>query len=174
MKRILVISAFMLLAACGKQQYAGLQQCGTDQNGNQNCVAVPQGQVAQQYAPQAIQGVQQPVYVQQPSQPVIVQDNSGSNMVAGMAIGMMAGHAMSGGSYYDHRPGYSDNSSYNKTVINKTVIVNNHPAPIIAAGTPAPRVTQSVSIPPSRPSVSSSSSFSRSSSSSFGGFSRRR
>jgi hypothetical protein len=195
MKRIL-ISALLLtmLAACSKQQYAGLQQCGTDQNGNQACVQVQPGQVAQQQyapAPPVVVAPQQPVqYVQAPQQPVIVQqDNSGSNLAAGVAIGMMA-HAAMAPTYgsYGH-PGYQDNSSYNKTVINKTVNVTNviHQAPTavapVAPPVSTPRVTQSLSIPAARPApsyapaarmqVTQTASF-KTSSSNFGGFGRRK
>jgi hypothetical protein len=129
--------------------------------------------------PQA-QVVQQPVYVQ-PQQPVIVQDNSGSNLAAGILLG----HALSGGGY-NH--GYHDNSvSNNTTIVNKTVVVHNHAAPVTTpsvsapvpvVSAPTPRVT-TMNIPAAAPvqapmRVSSGSSFTSSKSFNSGGFSRRK
>jgi len=141
-----------------------VQQCGQDQNGNANCVMVPQSQIAQQ--------VQQPQY-QQPQQvyqssPVIVQqpvvvDNSGAALATGVAIGMLA-HPMNNG-YYGGSGSYHDN----RTIIN----VHNHPAPIIAVPV---RPSTSMYIPP-KPSYVAPRPTSFSAprpTASYGGFSKRR
>lgn len=155
MKRSVIIAAILsatLLSACDNRPVAYVQ---------------PAQVVQPAYA--------QPGYVQQGyAQPVVVQDNSASNLATGMLIGHMLSSGSNSGSSYEHN-----------TVVNKTVIVNNHPAPVqqvaqAAPSTPqvAPKpVTQTMNIPAksmvasapvSRPSFSAPSR-----SMNVGGFKRR-
>jgi hypothetical protein len=102
--------------------------------------------VVYQQQPQVVQAApvyQQPGYVQQA--PDVVQDNSANSLATGMLLGHMLSNGGSG-------------SQVNRTVVNKTVIVNNHPAPaapIAVAAAPMPVVKPSAPmyIPPKAQAV---------------------
>lgn len=82
-----------------------------------------------QQQPQYVQQAPAPVIVQQaPAQPVVVQqsDNSGSAMVAGAVIGAVAAGALNSNRGPDYDRGYNTGP---QTVVNKTVVVNNHVQP---------------------------------------------
>jgi len=106
---------------------------------------------------------QQPGYAYQQQPTVVVQDNSGAAATNGLVTGMMLGHMMSGGSR-----GYDSHT----TVVNKTVVVNNHSttvAPAAPVAAPAP-VRQSTYIPAQR---AAAPTVSRAPTQSFGGFKRK-
>lgn len=91
--------------------------------------------VVYQQQPQVVQ--QAPVYAQ-PAPVVVQQDNGAANL----ATGLMLGHMMANGQR-------SQDVQVNRTVVNKTVIVNNHPAPApVVAAVPTPAPSQTLMIPP--------------------------
>jgi hypothetical protein len=122
-------------------------------------------------------------------QPVIINNGHsgvGEAMVAG-AAGMMIGHALSSANSGSSARYYDTPASTNHTVVNKTVIVNNHATPLSSTPPPpvvaptAPIASQSLNIPakpiapPSytqRPSAPATTSF-RSSSSNSSSFRRK-
>lgn len=171
MKRILLSTLLIaMLAACGRSQPEYVQapppQQVVQQQPDVQYVQAPPQQVVVAPQPQTVVVAPQPVY----------HDNSGANLVAGMALGM----AMSNNS----GPRYHDSYQRNTTVVNKTVNVTNvvhqappPPAPVAQAPRPTyipPKPTYTAPATASSfKSVQTSSSFTRSGSN-FGGFSRRR
>lgn len=117
--------------------------------------------------------VQQPQYVQQAApvvvqQPVVVHDSGAGSMLMGGALGYMLGRSSGGAGDVHH-------TTVNRTVVNKTVIVqNNRPAPAPVA--PKQSFSNYSSTYASRPSAPTRSSFSSSysSRSSFSSYGRRR
>jgi outer membrane lipoprotein SlyB len=127
MKKIALISGLMavLLAGCGNHDQQQAQ------------VIQPQPQVIQPQVAQAPvyqqdqqpQVQQAPVIVQQQPTPVIIQqapqvvhDNSGSAMVAGMALGMMAAGGGGRDVHHYHTVQAPTPVVINKTYVNKTVV----------------------------------------------------
>lgn len=166
MRKILALSAcsLILLAGCNKNQqpvaYVPAQQ---------PTVVVQQPSYQQQGY---VQG--QPVYVQPPV--VVQQSNGATDVVTGMAVGAMLGHALSSG------PSYQPSYNRSTTIVNHTTVIHQASRPSVPVAVPTPSRSYTVPARPmmsaSRPSFSSSSSFRSSSSSfrssSFGSFSRRK
>jgi hypothetical protein len=197
MKRNFILAAVLVatLTGCNQRDPASqgmVRQCGLDAQTNSNkCVwvypqQVQQGQVMQQGMQQGIP--MQPGYM--PSQqPVIINNGHsgvGDAVVAG-AAGMMLGHALSSANSGSSARYYGPTPTGNQTVVNKTVIVNNHATPLSSTPAPpivppvAPVTSQSLNIPakpiapPSytqRPSAPVTTSF-RSSSSNSSSFRRK-
>jgi len=92
--------------------------------------------------PQGVQGQPGVVVVQQP------QQSNGTDMLAAGAAGYLLGSMGS-------RPSYSSPGYNSTTVVNKTVIVNNQPAP--TAAVPAQKQATSSYKPSSRPTIASRS-----------------
>jgi hypothetical protein len=144
-----VFLAMSVLTGCGnsnRPQVPMTQQCGYDQSTNENkCIMVPVAQLQQQQI--------QPQYAQPQyaSPPVIVQHSgsSGGDVLAGAAIGMMVGNAMSNGNNSNR---YVPPSQQSSTVVNKTVNVY-HAAPTApppVAALPIP-VAPPVAVAPPKP-----------------------
>lgn len=130
MKKLIIALPFFL-AACGDEEAARIKQLEAQQNQakvqleQQQQMAMQQQQLMQQ------QMVQQPQYAPQAPvvapQPVIVQQPQHDNTIMNMAVGALAGHAISN----------AMNSSNNdrpteRVVEHKTVIIDNRPSTPVA------------------------------------------
>lgn len=132
----LAIAVALSLTACGesteekqarllKEQQAQIAQLQQNQMQQAQIQQQQQYQQPQQYAPQ-------PQIIQQPAAPVVVQAPHQDNTLTNLATGALIGHALSGGF------NGGSNSAPAERVVEKTVIVNNHAAPIAAPVAPTP------------------------------------
>ena len=132
----LAIMTALALTACGesteekqarllKEQQTQIAQLQQNQMQQAQIQQQQQYQQPQQYAPQ-------PQVIQQPAAPVIVQAPHQDNTLTNLATGALIGHALSGGF------NGGSNSAPAERVVEKTVIVNNHAAPMAAPVAPTP------------------------------------
>ena len=136
----LAIAVALSLTACGesteekqarllKEQQAQIAQLQQNQMQQAQLQQQQQFQQPQQYAPQ-------PQVIQQPAAPVVVQAPHQDNTLMNMATGALIGHTIA-------NMGSNSNSNNNsapteRIIERKTVIVNNHAAPMAAPVVPTP------------------------------------
>jgi hypothetical protein len=149
----LAIAVALSLTACGesteekqarllKEQQAQIAQLQQNQMQQAQIQQQQQYQQPQQYAPQ-------PQVIQQPAAPVVVQAPHQDNTLTNLATGALIGHALSGGF------NGGSNSAPAERVVEKTVIVNNHAAPMAAPVAPTPVAPVTTAPAPVAPRASS-------------------
>ena len=132
----LAIAVALSVTACGESTEEKQARLLKDQQAQiaqlqQNQMQQAQMQQAQMQQPQ--QYAQQPQIIQQPAAPVVVQAPHQDNTLTNLATGALIGHALSGGFN-----GSSNNAPADRIIEHKTVIVNNHAAPMAAPVAPTP------------------------------------
>jgi hypothetical protein len=127
----LAIITALALTACGESAEEKQARLFKEQ---QTQIAQLQAQQVQQAQQQQFQQPQQyapqPQIIQQPAAPVVVQAPHQDNTLTNLATGALIGHALSGGFN-----GGSNSAPAERIVEHKTVIVNNHAAPMAAPTT---------------------------------------
>ena len=123
--KYLALSITLLLTACGE----------SEQERQQKIINQQQQQLREQQQMYQQQTQVQPQVIQQPAAPVVVQAApQHDNTLMNMAMGVMIGHALTGGG--------SSGSNDTHVIERKTVIINNHPevptpsAPVQTASAP--------------------------------------
>jgi hypothetical protein len=126
----LAIITALALTACGESAEEKQARLFKEQQTQIAQLQAQQVQQAQQQQPQ--QYAPQPQVIQQPAAPVVVQAPHQDNTLTNLATGALIGHALSGGF------NGGSNSAPAERVVEKTVIVNNHAAPMAAPVAPTP------------------------------------
>lgn len=124
----LAIITALALTACGESAEEKQARLFKEQQTQIAQLQAQQVQQAQQQQPQ--QYAPQPQVIQQPAAPVVVQAPHQDNTLTNLATGALIGHALSGGFN-----GGSNSAPAERIVEHKTVIVNNHAAPMAAPTT---------------------------------------